>query len=340
MTGTPCKETLIEPLFCNEATLITAGSHLIDRFVPDCEMIALPAKVVEGGTLRWSRGAVTFPETGISGRRRLLGRSKKVTSAAPTDIIFDFRLKDPKNWAHFLNNHLPILFHIAGSEGLEYGNCLLVLPAGIPDYIVSVAGLFGLGVLRTDGRVSGNGIIFDVSPWTAVRPIRAQWVRQSAARSYLEAAQSKTGKADLPRRVFLSRRDTRTLENEAEVAAFLGQRGYVKIYPEDLSVADQFRLFQEAENIVAVHGAGLAPLLYCPAGTVPKKLIELLPCGHMTDVFRVMAQQMGWGWIGVRGKIKPEHVLPAYRLDVPFKKYSLQSFEVDLKSLELAFDLG
>jgi hypothetical protein len=41
----------------------------------------------------------------------------------------------------------------------------------------------------------------------------------------------------------------------------------------------------------------------------------------------------------VRGKIKPEHVLPAYDLDTPFTKYSLQPFEVDLASLELALEM-
>ena len=65
-----------------------------------------------------------------------------------------------------------------------------------------------------------------------------------------------------------------------------------------------------------------------------------MPCGHMTDVYRVMAGQLGCGWIGVRGRIKPEYVRPAYELGAVFKEFSLDSFEVDLAALGLAFDLA
>ena len=59
----------------------------------------------------------------------------------------------------------------------------------------------------------------------------------------------------------------------------------------------------------------------------------------MTDVFRVMAAQVGCTWIGVRGRMKPEYVGPAYDLDTPFRKFSLDGFEVDPVSLERAFEL-
>jgi hypothetical protein len=60
----------------------------------------------------------------------------------------------------------------------------------------------------------------------------------------------------------------------------------------------------------------------------------------MTDVYRAMAHQVGCSWIGVRGKIKPEHVEPAYRLGEPFLAFSLQSFEVDPASVEIALTLA
>jgi capsular polysaccharide biosynthesis protein len=144
----------------------------------------------------------------------------------------------------------------------------------------------------------------------------------------------------LPSRIFLSRRDTRVLENEAEVADWLGARGFTKLYPEDFSAADQLRLFRQAEVIVAVHGAGLAPLLYASVSDRPRHLVELLPCGHMTDVYRVMAHQTGWSWAGVRGRLKPEYVKPAYAFHAEFKQFSLDSFEVDIRALDEAFALA
>jgi len=333
------KEYEIQPYICQPGTLITARSHLIDRFVPDCEIIMLPEKTVEGGHLSWSLGLAAFPAVPASKLKRILERPKKMTMAPSAGILFDFRFRVPENWAHFLNNHLPVFFFIAGQEGLSPEDCTLVLPSDIPAYILAAAKLFGIRTLCSDASIEGAGITLKASPWKGTRAIRADWISQSPAKSCLEAAQRDGSQTKLPTHVFLSRKDTRRLVNEAETEAFLANRGYVKVYAEDFSVLDQFLLFQGAESIVAVHGAGLAPLLYCSGDAVPKNLIEILPCGHMTDVYRVMAQQIGCDWIGVRGKIKPEHVQPAYKLDTPFRAYSLQSFEVDLKSLERAFEM-
>jgi capsular polysaccharide biosynthesis protein len=126
----------------------------------------------------------------------------------------------------------------------------------------------------------------------------------------------------------------------AEVEACLAPHDYTTIHAEDLSPADQMRLFREAEAMVAVHGAALAPLLYVPPGGRLRQLVEILPVGHMTDVYRVMAEQVGVGWTGVRGRIKPKHVEPAYRIGTPFKRFSLDSFEVDIVALERALDFA
>ena len=116
--------------------------------------------------------------------------------------------------------------------------------------------------------------------------------------------------------------------------------GFQTIYPEDLPVAEQFRLFNAAESIVAVHGAGLAPLLYRhPQGRL-RTLVEILPAGHMTDVFRSMAQQVDCNWIGVRVLIKPQYVRPAYALGQGFTRFSLDGFEADPAALERALDMA
>lgn len=329
----------ILPIECAPSQLITAQSFLVDRFTAACEEIALPATTVQGGVLTWTRGDVRFSAC-PSGRRVLkhLTRARPVSVAAD-EVLIDFRLHDPQNWAHFLNNHLPLFFHMAKEQGLSYDRFRLILPKDIPPYILEAAALFGIPVLNTDSEVRGEGITFNIAPWTAGRAIRRDWVMDSQAESYLQAAIAREGPADLPERVFISRRDGRCLENEDAVATFLENRGYRKLYAEDLTPLNQFRLFREARHVVAIHGAALAPLLYCPPSQHPVRLVELMPCGHMTNVFRVIAQRIGTVWIGVRGKIKPEHVVPAYALDQRFTKFSLQSFEIDLCALEYALDL-
>jgi capsular polysaccharide biosynthesis protein len=69
------------------------------------------------------------------------------------------------------------------------------------------------------------------------------------------------------------RRNTRRVENEAEVLAALQPLGFKVVDPGTLSVAEQVRHFAEAEIVVGAHGAGLN-VAFCPPGTA---VVELFP---------------------------------------------------------------
>lgn len=339
MTGGETHTIALPSYRAGPGVLITARSYMIDRFVPDCEVVALPAKVVAGGTLAWRQGAVALPAVAPKGRLGRLRARPAPPRRIDGRVLFDLRHHDPQNWAHFLNNHLPIVFRLLAETGTAAGDALLVLPGSSPAYLAAAAALFGLETLATDAAVAGPGATFEMTPWTAIRAVRADWVRAApAAASAVAAVQAPGAAPALPERVFLARRDTRVIANMAEVEACLGPRGYATVYAEDLSPADQLRLFLEARDMVAVHGAGLAPLLYVPADGRLRRLVEILPVGHMTDVYRVMAEQVGVDWIGVRGRLKPGYVAPAYRLGARFDAFSLDAFEVDPVALERALD--
>lgn len=336
MASISLTEELIPPYRTAPARMVTARSYLIDRYAPDCEIIALPEKEVAGGSFCFGRGPLPITSDPRNRLTRLMGPRDKIR--VPEANVIDLRRNFPQNWAHFLNNHLPIVFHVINEMGLEIRDILALIPAQTPKYILAAAELFGLRVMPTDALVEGEGLRFEPRPWAAVRPARAGWVSGESVRAVIAEIDEDSHVG--PGRVFLSRRDTRVIENEAEIAAWLGARGFVTIYPEDLDAAGQIRLFRQADVMVAVHGAGLAPLLYAQPGGRLRQLVEILPCGHMTDVYRVMADQLGIDWIGVRGRLKPEYVQKAYDLGAPFTAYSLDSFEVDLHAVELAFELA
>ncbi|SDN58823.1 Protein of unknown function [Lutimaribacter pacificus] len=330
----------IAPCHCPADTLVTAQSHLVDRFVADCEIVHLPVKTVVGGTLSFDlTDTVAHPPE--PPRRSLSLLRRPAPQRVEGRVFVDFRLRFPQNWAHFLNNHLPILFALAEDAGCPPEGMLLVLPGDTPRYIIQAAQFFGLETLCTDAPVEGRALNFTADPWTGIRPARADWAHLPYPQQVLSQCREADSQGTvLPARAFLSRRKTRVLENEPEIESLLAERGFTRLYPEDLSVADQFRLFEETEEIVAIHGAALAPLLYRSGQSRLERLIELFPCGHMTDVYRVMSHQVGCRWLGVRGRIKPEHVAGAYDLEKPFVKYSLQSFAVDPRSLTLALETG
>jgi capsular polysaccharide biosynthesis protein len=320
------------------ARLITAQSYLIDRFQPDCEIIALPPKPVGGGEIALTLGPLQAAAPVRPERLpRLARRLRPPPVLAQDGILFDLRDHAPGNWAHFLDNHIPFVVFACRTFGLALADCRLLLPAATPGYILEVAALFGLAVLCSDATVTGSGVTWRMDNWPVIRAARMGWVQDPEIRSRIDGLSAATA---LPPRLFLPRRRTRHLENQAEIEALLAARGFLTLYPEDLSPADQFRLFEEAEIIVAVHGAGLAPLLYRSPHSKLRQLVEILPVGHMTDVYRMMAEQLGLGWIGVRGRIRPEHVAPAYDLTQPFRKFSLAGFSADPRALLLALDLA
>lgn len=329
------QEFVIPSTSFTSGTLVAAESYLIDRIKPDVEIISLPEGTVPGGKIKWQIG----PLVAKPPKPSRMPRRKPVDVSAPTDLwVVDLRLQSPTNWAHFLNNHLPLLFSLADQAGLEMSKALALLPKATPGYIQKAADLFGLKVLLTDALVTGHGLEFTVDPWIAIRAGRADWVRLPVFQAVLDTLKA-LPEAGLPKNAFLSRKDTRKLANEAEIEALLNARGFQKLYVETLSPLDQIRLFLQADEIAAIHGAALAPLLFCAPGAGPRRLIEILPCGHMTDVYRVICDLVGTDWIGVRGRLKPEYVRPAYNIGTPFLSHSLDTFEADPVSLTRAFDI-
>lgn len=313
--------------------LITARSHLVDRYRTECAQIWLPPREAE-------TGQYTI-EAGILAAKPPASRMPTLLAQKPPKgtWFFDMRHQDPENFAHFLNNHLPTFFIAAEVAERDWRTARLLLPPKTPEYILQIAALFGLETVLTRKTVKGEGVTFSATPWTALRSERAAWVALPAPQAALKGALAASEAAPLPRKVFLSRKSTRALENAAEIENWLTDRGFETVIPEELPVIDQMRLFREADQIVAIHGAALAPLLYCTPEARPDRLIEILPVGHMTDVYREMAHLVGCDWIGVQGRMKPGYVQGLYDLDTPFTKHSLDSFEVDPASLELAFEM-
>ncbi len=338
MTGALTTVT-IPPCPIPAATVVGARTYLVDRIVPECEILTLPARGHGGGTLSYGRAPLeSLPQPAPSGRLKRL--KPRGTLALSDTAVFDLRRNAPENWAHFLTNHLPLVFHVSAELGLEPEALHLVTPAATPRYILDAAEFFGLRLTASDAQLAGAGVAYNMDPWTTVRATRADWVAAPAARAAFARGRAAQPSGPLPRRAYLSRKSARALENEDEICALLAQRGFERVFAETLSAADQIALFQEAEAIVAIHGAALGPLLWRQPESPLAQLVELMPCGHMTDYYRGMCAQLGVGWIGVRGRLKPEYVTPAYDFNAPFKAFSQDDFEVDPASLTHALDLA
>ena len=88
-------------------------------------------------------------------------------------------------------------------------------------------------------------------------------------------------KKNLPKKVYIDRSDSnsnhshlRKIKNETEVQEFLIKKGFSIISLSNLSFEDQINLFKNATDIVGLHGAGFANIIFCKSNT---KVLELKP---------------------------------------------------------------
>jgi capsular polysaccharide biosynthesis protein len=93
-------------------------------------------------------------------------------------------------------------------------------------------------------------------------------------------------------RVFLSRKDTkfRPVDNEDAIVEALRPRGFEPYVLTSLSLADQIRLFAQADVIVSPHGAGLVNMIHATDATV----LELFPENAVKAYYFCLARQLGF----------------------------------------------
>jgi hypothetical protein len=97
--------------------------------------------------------------------------------------------------------------------------------------------------------------------------------------------------ADGPRRVYVSRRRdrARALANEKDVEEAMDGQGITVIYPQDLSLKEQIKVFASAELVIAPHGAGLANLVW---GDRLRRVVEIFPATYFNDCFARLSRLM------------------------------------------------
>lgn len=125
-----------------------------------------------------------------------------------------------------------------------------------------------------------------------------QLTHRERARYTLDMIGASSITADLPpadRKVFLARRPPygRLIANPAEVEDAVASRGYEVIDAAGMDAVEQIRLFHQTRHLVAIHGAGMANMIF-RAGR-PMSVIELCPdVWDHVDSMRVMASELGY----------------------------------------------
>ena len=104
------------------------------------------------------------------------------------------------------------------------------------------------------------------------------------------AAAMRPAPAGPGKRLYIKRTQHRRIAEPELLEAFLTQQGFETVALENMAITAQMDSFANAEIVVAAHGAGLANLLFCPAGT---RVLELTPECEYRPFFWAIAQKLG-----------------------------------------------
>ncbi len=133
-------------------------------------------------------------------------------------------------------------------------------------------------------------------------------------------------------KIFIARRGERSLLNHADVERMLSARGYETVYMEDYSAAQKLGLAAQARQVVALHGAGMAPLIMSKG---LRSLVELLPPNYFDKYYPIC----------LAGRVD-RHVMALQSYDERIQHlgwptisaYKAAPFAMDLGLLEAALD--
>ena len=250
-------------------------------------------------------------------------------------IVYDARWEAPANVTHLLSHvATPVLLArklIREVEDNEQAFTVLVSP-GSPGYVKDMLNRMGLSVVVTDREVQGQVLRVE-------KNVKEQGVGRHYPIPSLFACNFEGYDPTTPKRVFLSRKASRTIANETDIEGYLAKEGFHKCYFEDLTVPAQWSTMRNAEEIVGIHGAALGQLLFHlghRTGRGPK-LVEVFSAGHTVICFRhYIASQLGT-WCGVRSRITSEMIRD---MDDEFKpqSHAFDSIHVDVGSIAMALD--
>ena len=111
------------------------------------------------------------------------------------------------------------------------------------------------------------------------------------------------------RKLYISRgkAQRRRLLNEEKIFSFLKEKGYEKVFLEELSFKEQIQIMQEALVVVAPHGAGLTNILFCEPDT---HVVEIADLDFPNPNFYAIAAAMDHNyWIVKADSIGDKHPL-------------------------------
>jgi capsular polysaccharide biosynthesis protein len=197
--------------------------------------------------------------------------------------FFHFDSEWPGHFGHTISEQISRLWAYDRAKKLEPELKLLTtLPPSRPNQDLQA---WEIALLGTHGIEADDVVVFD----RAVRPARLyaatpmfscpEYVHPDIIETWDRIGRSLHAQA-LPtpsaKRIFCSRRtqNKRACRNSSDVESFFAQHGFLVVYPEDHSMAEQVAMFRAADVVAGFAGSGLFTMAFCET---PKTIIVITP---------------------------------------------------------------
>ena len=164
---------------------------------------------------------------------------------------------------HFLADALSRLYVVRD----RIDDLRLMLPAGYENFDFVTSSLAAFGVKKVE-YIRPNDVLECRSLLMPSHTAPSGHYNEDVIRGVRSVLLSAYGDSDQGERIYISRRSARKrrIVNENEVIEILSHLGFETFQTEDLSFAEQVRIFSRARCIASNHGAGLTNMLFIPEG--------------------------------------------------------------------------
>lgn len=197
--------------------------------------------------------------------------------------------RKPNNYYHWMIDYLTRLWPLEDSGITDYR---LLVPAKMAPFQTQSLKLLGFSGDRLvpfaqDHWEIEHLLIPSLAPAYRFSPEACQWL-QNKLLSALGGLENHG-----PKRLFISRKlaSKRRLLNEDQIwELLLKPMGFMRAFPETMTVADQAKLFHGADVVVSPHGAGLTNILFMRRNTL---VIELVPARRAKPEYYLLSSALG-----------------------------------------------
>jgi capsular polysaccharide biosynthesis protein len=230
------------------------------------------------------------------------------------------------NYGHVLTDILPKLVNIARS-GLSA--IRLLLPTGMQHFAGLISAFLQQAGVQADLQFHAPATLKEAREVYLFSPVGQHNTRKST--TFLELADRLSSlyeiRLERTRRIYVRRghAEKRTFQDAAEVEAVFVRHGYQSIYPAELPLEEQIRLFASASHVAGAMGAGMANIGWAPPGCDVLMIDPGIGDFYFWDFSCLLSQRFNWLFAAPVTGYTPELAKNDYTVDLQLLQSTLTS---------------